>query len=134
MEIDLSNATDLTDCAAAVISRAVNLERLMMARCKMITDLGIGCVAVGCRKLKLICLKWCLGVTDLGVGLIAVKCKELRSLDLSYMQVNFSCSFCKFSCYSFFKKINFVFVNSLVNSLGSLLRCRVVSVLLIEWI
>ncbi|XXG39856.1 hypothetical protein AAC387_Pa01g0714 [Persea americana] len=91
VEMDLSNATDLTDFAAVAISRAVNLERLRMARCKMITDLGIGCVAVGCRKLKLISLRWCLGVSDLGVGLIAVKCKELKSLDLSYMQITKKC-------------------------------------------
>ncbi|RWR78963.1 F-box/LRR-repeat protein 3-like protein isoform X1 [Cinnamomum micranthum f. kanehirae] len=91
VEMDLSNATDLTDCAAAAISRAVNLERLRMARCKMITDLGIGCVAVGCRKLKVISLRWCLGVTDFGVGLIAVKCKELKSLDVSYMQITKKC-------------------------------------------
>ena len=55
----------------------------------MISDMGIGCIAVGCRKLKLISLKWCLGVGDLGVDLIAVKCKELRCLDLSYLPVSF---------------------------------------------
>lgn len=87
VEIDLSNGTELTDAAAAAISRARCLERLWLARCKLITDLGIGCIAVGCQRLRLICLKWCLGLTDMGVGLVAVKCKELRSLDLSYVQV-----------------------------------------------
>lgn len=79
VEIDLSNATELTDTAAAAIAQAKNLERLWLARCKGITDIGIGCIAVGCRKLRLINLKWCLGVGDLGVDLIAVKCKEIRS-------------------------------------------------------
>jgi F-box/leucine-rich repeat protein 2/20 len=50
--------------------------------------MGIGCIAVGCKKLRLISLKWCIGVSDLGVGLIAVKCKEIRSLDLSYLPVS----------------------------------------------
>lgn len=86
-ELDLSNATELRDTAAAAISEAKNLVRLWLARCKLITDMGIGCIAVGCKKLKLISLKWCLGVGDLGVGLIAVKCKEIRHLDLSYLPV-----------------------------------------------
>ncbi|KAK6118233.1 hypothetical protein DH2020_048019 [Rehmannia glutinosa] len=87
VEIDLSNATELKDSAAAAIAGAKNLERLCLARCKSITDIGIGCIAVGCRKLRLLSLKWCLGVADLGVGLIAVKCKEIRSLDLSYLPI-----------------------------------------------
>lgn len=88
VEIDLSNATELKDLAAAAVAEAKNLERLWLVRCKSITDIGIGCIAVGCRKLRLLSLKWCLGVGDLGVGLIAVKCRDLRSLDLSYLPVN----------------------------------------------
>ncbi|KAL7248646.1 hypothetical protein ACSBR2_003399 [Camellia fascicularis] len=91
VEIDLSNATELSDQAAAVIAKAKNLEKLWLARCKSITDMGIGCIAVGCKKLRLINLKWCLGVGDFGVGLIAVKCKEIRSLDLSYLPITNKC-------------------------------------------
>ena len=87
VEIDLSNGTALRDSAAAAIAEAKNLEKLWLARCKLITDMGLGCIAVGCRKLRLISLKWCLGVGDLGVNLVAVKCKEIRSLDLSYLPV-----------------------------------------------
>ncbi|XP_019053256.1 PREDICTED: F-box/LRR-repeat protein 3-like isoform X2 [Nelumbo nucifera] len=87
VEIDLSNGTELTDFAAKAIAKAKNLEKLSLARCKRISDLGIGCIAVGCRKLRVISLKWCLSVSDLGVGLLAVKCKEIRSLDLSYVPV-----------------------------------------------
>ena len=101
VEIDLSNRTELTDSAAKAIAEAKNLERLWLARCKMITDMGIGCVAVGCRKLRFICLKWCLRVSDLGVGLIAMKCKLIRTLDLSYLPV----SFCLVA-----KKVDFVIV------------------------
>lgn len=90
VEIDLSNAKELKDAAAAAVAEAKNLEKLWLGRCKMITDMGIGCIAVGCRKLRLISLKWCLGISDLGVDLIAVKCKEIRSLDLSYLQVIYS--------------------------------------------
>ena len=78
----------MRDAAAAAVARARNLEKLWMARCKLVTDMGIGCIAVGCRKLRLICLKWCVGVGDLGVELVAIKCKELRSLDLSYLPVS----------------------------------------------
>ncbi|KAH6798279.1 RNI-like superfamily protein [Perilla frutescens var. hirtella] len=91
VEIDLSNATELKDLAAAAIAEAKNLERLWLVRCKSITDIGIGCIAVGCRKLKLLSLKWCLGVGDLGVGLIAVKCQGIRSLDLSYLPITNKC-------------------------------------------
>jgi F-box/leucine-rich repeat protein 2/20 len=88
VSIDLSNATELRDAAAAAVAEVKNLERLWLGRCKLITDMGIGCIAVGCKKLRLISLKWCIGVSDLGVGLIAVKCKEIRSLDLSYLPVS----------------------------------------------
>ncbi|CAK9186418.1 unnamed protein product, partial [Ilex paraguariensis] len=87
VEIDLSNGTELMDSAAAAIAEAKNLERLWLARCKLISDIGVGCIAVGCKKLKLICLKWCLRISDLDVGLIALKCKEIRSLDLFYLPV-----------------------------------------------
>lgn len=93
VEMDLSNATELRDAAAAAVAEAKNLERLRLGRCKLITDMGIGCIAVGCKKLRLISLKWCLGVTDLGVELIALKCKEIRILDLSYLPVRIVC-FC----------------------------------------
>lgn len=91
VEIDLSNGVELNDLAASAIAEAKNLEKLWLARCKLITDLGIGCVAVGCRKLRLICLKWCLKISDLGVQLLALKCKEIRSLDLSYLQITEKC-------------------------------------------
>ncbi|KAJ8461069.1 hypothetical protein OPV22_033995 [Ensete ventricosum] len=91
VEINLSNATDLSDAAAAAIGRARNLERLWLARCKVMVDMGIGCIAVGCQKLRLLCLKWCLGISDLGFGLVAVKCKRLRCLDLSFMPITKKC-------------------------------------------
>lgn len=88
VEIDLSNRTDLTDSAAKAIAEATNLERLWLSRCKSITDMGIGCIAVKCSKLRYVGLRWCIRVSDFGVGLIAIKCKEIRSLDLSYLPVN----------------------------------------------
>lgn len=91
VEVDLSNGTELTDAAAAAISEAKNLEKLWLGRCKLISDMGIGCIAVGCRNLKLLCLKWCLRITDLGVELVALKCKEIRSLDLSYLPIRGKC-------------------------------------------
>lgn len=87
VELDLSNATELKDSAAAAVAEARNLEKLWLARCKLITDMGIGCIAVGCRKLRLLSLKWCLGVGDLGIELVAIKCKEIITLDLSYLPV-----------------------------------------------
>ncbi|KAL9270915.1 F-box/LRR-repeat protein 3-like protein [Drosera capensis] len=90
-ELDLSNGVELRDSAMAAVAEARGLEKLWLGRCKMVTDIGIGCVAVGCRKLRLLSLRWCLGVGDLGVGLIAVKCQELRSLDLSYLPITNQC-------------------------------------------
>ncbi|KAK2432585.1 F-box/LRR-repeat protein [Trifolium repens] len=91
VELDLSNATELRDAAMVGVARAVNLEKLWLNRCKLVTDMGIGCIAVGCRKLKLISLKWCVGVADLGVDLIAIKCKQLSSMDLSYLPITEKC-------------------------------------------
>ncbi|KAM7259596.1 hypothetical protein ACFE04_015337 [Oxalis oulophora] len=90
-ELDLSNGVNLGDVAASVIGQARNLEKLWLSRCKLVTDIGIGCVAVGCRKLKLLCLRWCLCVGDLGVGLVALKCKEIQSLDFSYLPITEKC-------------------------------------------
>lgn len=87
-EIDVSNGADLTDEAAAAIGRMTKVERVRMGRCKKVTDLGIGCVAVGCPNLKLLCLKGCVGLSDLGVALIAVKCRRLKSLDVSFTMVH----------------------------------------------
>lgn len=94
VEIDLSNSADLNDSTAKAVAEAQNLERLSLASCKSITDIGICCIAVGCRKLKSVCLRWCLRVSDLGVELIAMKCKEIRSLDLSYLSVIFLMYYC----------------------------------------
>ncbi|KAK9093517.1 hypothetical protein Syun_028428 [Stephania yunnanensis] len=91
VEIDLSNVRKLTDLGALAISKASNLEKLRLAACRLITDVGIGYIADGCRKLKLIDLRWCLGVGDLGVGLIAVKCEEICSLYLSYVNITSKC-------------------------------------------
>ncbi|KAG9151164.1 hypothetical protein Leryth_002733 [Lithospermum erythrorhizon] len=90
-ELDLSNATELTDLAAAAIAVAKNLEKLSLARCKLISDMGIGCIAVGCKKLRVVCLKWCLRIGDLGINLIALKCKEIQVLDLSFLQITEKC-------------------------------------------
>ncbi|KAK9734331.1 hypothetical protein RND81_04G132200 [Saponaria officinalis] len=89
--LDVSNAAELRDAAAAAVAEGRSLERLFLGRCKLITDIGIGCIAVGCPKLKVVSLKWCLGVGDLGVGLLAVKCKDLKSLDLSYLPITSKC-------------------------------------------
>ncbi|GLJ38502.1 hypothetical protein SUGI_0784590 [Cryptomeria japonica] len=91
VEVDLSNCTEFTDYTAEAIAHAQNLKSLKLVKCKQITDMGLGCIAVGCNKLQTLNLKWCVGVTDLGVELVAVKCKELRNLDLSYLQITNKC-------------------------------------------
>ncbi|GJN28500.1 hypothetical protein PR202_gb16633 [Eleusine coracana subsp. coracana] len=83
-DLDLSNGVDLGDAAAAEVARMRRLRRLSLSRCKPVTDMGLGCVAVGCPDLRDLSLKWCIGVTDLGLKLLAHKCKNLRTLDLSY--------------------------------------------------
>ncbi|KAL6597330.1 hypothetical protein ACP70R_046770 [Stipagrostis hirtigluma subsp. patula] len=82
-DLDLSNGVDLGDAAAAEVARMRRLQRLSLSRCRAVTDMGLGCVAVGCPDLRELSLKWCIGVTDLGVHLVALKCKKLTTLDLS---------------------------------------------------
>eukprot|EP01018_Ginkgo_biloba_P000375 Gb_39800 [translate_table: standard] len=91
VEINLSNCHEIVDTAAAAIAHARNLQSLQLVKCKQITDIGLGCIAVGCSKLQSLNLKWCMGITDLGVELVAVKCKELKNLDLSYLQITSKC-------------------------------------------
>ena len=87
-DLDLSNGVDLGDAAAAEVARAKGLRRLSLARWMPLTDMGVGCGAVGCAELRQLSLKWCLGVTDLGIQLLALKCRKLTSLDLSYTMVS----------------------------------------------
>ncbi|ONM20096.1 F-box/LRR-repeat protein 3 [Zea mays] len=87
VDLDLSNGVDLGDAAAAEVARARALRRLSLARWKPLTDMGLGCVAVGCTELRELSLKWCLGLTDLGIQLLALKCRKLTSLDLSYTMI-----------------------------------------------
>ncbi|KAL8504921.1 hypothetical protein ACS0TY_016207 [Phlomoides rotata] len=91
VELNLSNANELRDSAAEVIGEAKNLERLWLSRCRWITNIGLGCIATGCRKLRLLSLNWLTLVDNVGVGLVAVNCKELRSLDLSHMPITNRC-------------------------------------------
>ncbi|TVU51560.1 hypothetical protein EJB05_02995, partial [Eragrostis curvula] len=88
VDLDLSNGVDLGDVAAAEVGRMRRLQRLSLSRCKPLTDMGLGCVAVGCPDLRELSLKWCLGLTDLGLKLLAHKCKKLRTLDLSYVMIS----------------------------------------------
>ncbi|KAA8543691.1 hypothetical protein F0562_021563 [Nyssa sinensis] len=90
-EINLSDATWLTDCDVAAIAGAKNLEKLWLARCKLISDIGVGCIAAMCKKLRFICLESCLRISDLGVCLIANKCEEIRCLNLSYLRITKKC-------------------------------------------
>ncbi|XP_019706567.1 F-box/LRR-repeat protein 3 [Elaeis guineensis] len=91
VEIDLSYSFYLNDGAAAAIGRARNLERLWLAKCRRITDIGIARIALGCPKLRLLCLNECIKLTDLGIELVASKCKMLQSLDLSYLAITEKC-------------------------------------------
>nr|CAB3488843.1 unnamed protein product [Digitaria exilis] len=86
-DLDLSNGVHLGDAAAAEVARMRKLQRLSLSRCKQVTDMGLGCVAVGCTDLRDLSLKWCIGITDLGLNLLALKCTKLTSLDLSYTMI-----------------------------------------------
>ncbi|XP_062181971.1 F-box/LRR-repeat protein 3-like isoform X2 [Phragmites australis] len=90
-DLDLANGVHLGDAAAAEVARMRRLQRLSLSRCKAVTDMGLGCVAVGCPDLRDLSLKWCLGVTDLGIQLLALKCKKLRTLNLSYTMITKDC-------------------------------------------
>ncbi|KAK9088234.1 hypothetical protein Scep_027316 [Stephania cephalantha] len=50
VEIDLSDVRKLTDLGALAISKASNLEKLWLAVCRLITDVGIGYIADGCES------------------------------------------------------------------------------------
>nr|CAB3462824.1 unnamed protein product [Digitaria exilis] len=86
-DLDLSNGVHLGDAAAAEVARMRKLQRLSLSRCKQVTDMGLGCVAVGCTDLRDLSLKWCIGITDLGLNLLALKCTKLTTLDLSYTMI-----------------------------------------------
>jgi F-box and leucine-rich repeat protein 2/20 len=87
-DLDLSNGFDLGDAAVEEVGLMRQLQRLSLSRCKPVTDMGLGCVAVGCPNLRHLSLKWCIRVSDLSLQLLAHKCKDLRTLDLSYTMVS----------------------------------------------
>ncbi|KAG8050828.1 hypothetical protein GUJ93_ZPchr0009g898 [Zizania palustris] len=90
-DLDLSNGLDFTDAGAAEVAKARRLQRLSLSRCKQLTDMGLGCIAVGCPDLRELSLKWCIGVTHMGLDLLALKCKKLKILDLSYTMIVKNC-------------------------------------------
>jgi F-box and leucine-rich repeat protein 2/20 len=103
-DLDLSNGVDLCDAAGVEVGRMRQLQRLSLLRCKPLTDMGLGCVAVGCPNLRDLSLKWCIQVSDLSLQLIVHKCKKLKTLDLSYTMVSAGfliSSFCFFLSASF---------------------------------
>ncbi|CAN6334777.1 unnamed protein product [Urochloa humidicola] len=63
------------------------LYMLPLLHCKTLTDVGLGCVAVGCPDLRELSLKWYLVVMVLVLQFLTLKCKKLTSLDLSYTMV-----------------------------------------------
>jgi hypothetical protein len=89
------------------VARVTSLRRLSLSRCRPLTDVGLGCVAVGCPDLRDLSLRWCLGVTDLGLRLLALKCTKLTSLDLSCTMVS--------------ARVRFIFDKASVSSTG--FRC-----------
>lgn len=50
------NCDEDEECRCATVAEAKNLEKLWLGRCKLVTDMGCGRIAVGGRKLKLLCL------------------------------------------------------------------------------
>ncbi|EFJ37627.1 hypothetical protein SELMODRAFT_437235 [Selaginella moellendorffii] len=86
-DVDLSYCSNLKDSDVLALAQISNLQALRLTGCHSITDIGLGCLAAGCKMLKLLTLKGCLGITDIGIALVAVNCKQLRTLDLSYTEV-----------------------------------------------
>ncbi|KAF4380556.1 hypothetical protein G4B88_008707 [Cannabis sativa] len=95
VEIDLSNGTELTDSAAKAIAEARNLEILRLSRCKSITDIGIGCIAITekclshilqLQHLEDLILEGCHGIDDNGLSTLNHTCKSIKMINMSNCQ------------------------------------------------
>ncbi|BBN12882.1 F-box and leucine-rich repeat protein 2/20 [Marchantia polymorpha subsp. ruderalis] len=86
-DLDLTHCTQIGDQGMISLSNLKELESLKLVNCRNITDVGLGCVAAGCKKLKFLSLRWCLGISDVGISLVASNCNQLQTLDLSYTDV-----------------------------------------------
>ncbi|CAI7839303.1 unnamed protein product [Closterium sp. NIES-54] len=52
-----------------------------------ITDMGVCCIAAGCKAVQEVSVRWCVGITDRGVDVLLSNCHAIHTLDLSYTKV-----------------------------------------------
>lgn len=75
---------EITDSGiAAVAHRCTNLEMINIAYCKEITDYSLMALSK-CYKLKILEARGCQLITSLGLAAIAMGCKELTKLDIKF--------------------------------------------------
>ena len=65
------------------------LKVLKLIGCRVVTDVGVVALSIGCEKLEVLKLKLCRGITDVSIVAMASHSRELRELDLSYTKVTF---------------------------------------------
>ncbi|GJP32042.1 hypothetical protein CLOM_g16586 [Closterium sp. NIES-68] len=82
----LTNGT-FDDAALMPIASCHRLKVLGLANCRVVTDMGLCCVAAGCKEMEEVSLKWCVGVSDRGVDMLLTNCHAIHTLDLSYTKV-----------------------------------------------
>ncbi|CAI7845690.1 unnamed protein product, partial [Closterium sp. NIES-53] len=82
----LTNGT-FDDAALMPIASCHQLKVLGLGNCRSITDMGVCCIAAGCKAVQEVSVRWCVGITDRGVDVLLSNCHAIHTLDLSYTKV-----------------------------------------------
>ena len=89
VEVDLSQCYQLSDLGIMAFAHIKTLKVLKLIGCRVVTDVGVVALSIGCEKLEVLKLKLCRGITDVSIVAMASHSRELRELDLSYTKVTF---------------------------------------------
>lgn len=109
--INIAYLKDITDSSLLSLSKCSRLNTFESRGCPLITSLGLAAIAVGCKQLIKLDIKWCHNINDVGMLPLAHFSQNLRQVDSRYfllcssvtstchkMEVHTTCCDSHFSC------------------------------------
>lgn len=80
--INIAYLKDITDSSLISLSKCSSLNTFESRGCHLITSLGLAAIAVGCRQLTKLDIKWCHNINDVGMLPLAHFSQNLRQVRL----------------------------------------------------
>lgn len=79
--INIAYLKDITDSSLLSLSKCSRLNTFESRGCPLITSLGLAAIAVGCKQLIKLDIKWCHNINDVGMLPLAHFSQNLRQVD-----------------------------------------------------